>query len=260
MSNLIDSHCHLHCLPLDKLGLTLPEVIDKAKQSGVEKMITVSIDAQSLSEVIKIAESYPEVYASSGIHPSDVNDVSNEEWAQIEKAAKNSKVVAIGETGLDYYHSGTQYAEVQQKSFERHIEIAKGVGKPLIIHSRSAREDTLKTLKDAGAKEVGGVMHCFTESLEMAKAAIELNFYISFSGIITFKNAKDIQEVVAALPLERILVETDAPYLAPVPFRGKVNQPAYVYYVAKQLAELKGLSFEKVVEQTTANSCQLFGL
>ncbi|HJN37960.1 MAG TPA: TatD family hydrolase [Gammaproteobacteria bacterium] len=260
MSKLIDSHCHLHCLPLEKMGVTLEEVISKAKQAGIDRMISVSIDAKSFPEVLAVANRFPEVFASSGVHPCDIKDLTEADWLIIEEGAQMTRVVAIGETGLDYYHTGRSQATEQKKAFRRHIELAKKERKPLIIHTRDAREDTLSILKENNASELGGVMHCFTETLEMAKAALDMNFYISFSGIITFKNAREIQEVVKQVPLERILVETDAPYLAPVPYRGKVNQPAYVYHVAEQVALLKGLSLEKVIQQTTANCQKLFKL
>jgi len=257
MFKIIDSHCHLHSLPLDKLGMDLDQVLNEAEDHHVESMLTVSIDAKTLPRVIEIAEKYSQVYASSGIHPCDVHDISENDWALVKRHAENPKVVAIGETGLDYYHS-VEYVKTQQALFKRHIHLAKEVSKPLIIHTRSAKEDTIKVLKNEGARDIGGVLHCFTESKEMAKQALDLGFYISFSGIITFKNALELKDVVKFVPMDRLLIETDAPYLAPMPHRGKINRPAWVYHVAQEVAQLRGIHVDEVAATTYNNTKKLF--
>lgn len=253
---LIDSHCHLDLLDLTQFNHDLLNVLDAAKQNGVTHLLNVCADLKNFPNVLEIAKQYPNVYASVGLHPNEQVDKepTTEELIQY---TKDEKIIAIGETGLDYYRSEGDLTW-QQDRFRRHIEAAKKSNKPLIVHTRQAREDTIVILKEESAAEVGGVLHCFTEDWNMAKEALNLGFYISFSGIITFKNAGELHEVVKLVPLEKMLIETDAPYLAPVPFRGKPNQPAYVRYVAERIAELKNISFEKVAEQTTQNFFELF--
>jgi len=205
--------------------------------------------------VHEIATKYANIYASVGIHP-DENSIDNPSFDELVLWAKKDKIIAIGETGLDYFHEGDP--EEQRERFRMHIEVAKTVNKPLIIHTRDAREDTIRILQEAQAEKVGGVMHCFTEDLTMAEKAMALGFYISFSGIVTFKNAIQLQEVAKNIPLDRILIETDAPYLTPHPYRGKPNDPSYLRFVAEKIAALRGISFETVAEQTTKNFFQLF--
>jgi TatD DNase family protein len=253
---LVDSHCHLDCLDLSKDDNDLSKALDRAKALGVTHFLCVCITPLQFEKMRAIVADYPNVFLSVGTHPNEIleNELTIDEMFQL---ADTSKVVAIGETGLDYYRT-TGELSWQQKRFRDHIHVAKACKKPLIVHSRAAKEDTIKILSQENAKEVGGVLHCFTESWEMAKKAFDLNFYISFSGIITFQNAKELQEVVKLAPLDRILIETDSPYLAPVPYRGKPNEPAYVRYVAEKIAEIKGESLEKIARSTTDNFFNLF--
>jgi TatD DNase family protein len=252
---LVDSHCHL-----DHLNLDISEVLDRAHKNDVSHVLSVGLDPVQSQTVIKIAENYPNVSASIGIHPTE--KIEKELSADdLIKLADHLKVIAIGETGLDFYRAEDKENQLLQiERFRAHIRAAKMTKKPLIIHSRMARAETLQILREEKAEEIGGVLHCFTESLEMAKQAMDLNFYISFSGIITFKNAVELQEVAQKIPLERILIETDAPYLAPVPFRGKPNEPSYVKYVAEKLSELRNEKVEKIAEMTTRNFFDLFSL
>jgi len=252
---LIDSHCHLDRINLDKYDGNFDAMLLNAKEAGVSHMLCVCVDLETFPKVHAIALKYPHIYASVGIHP-DENNPSNPNFEELVELAKKDKIIAIGETGLDYFHDGDP-AE-QQERFRMHIEVAKTVNKPLIIHTRDAREDTIRIMREAQADKVGGVMHCFTEDLDMANKAIDLGFYISFSGIITFKNAKSLQELVTQIPLEKILIETDSPYLTPDPFRGKANEPAFVRFVADKIAQLKGISYEEVAAQTTENFFNLF--
>jgi len=251
---LVDSHCHLDRLDFSYFQKDLSQLLEFARTEGVIHFLCVCIDLENFPAVLAIAERFAEVSASVGVHPTEQIDT---EATALIALAQHPKVVAIGETGLDYYREPSKQAE-QQARFRQHIRAAIAVKKPLIVHTRDARADTITILKEEGAQKVGGVLHCFTEDITMATAAIDMGFYISFSGILTFKNAKEIQVIAQQLPLERILIETDAPYLAPVPFRGQSNQPAYVRYVAEKLAELHQLPFEKIAEQTTANFFRLF--
>jgi len=252
---LVDSHCHI---PMLGKEMDVNQVIANAKALGVEHMLCVSVDLESYPEILSLAEQHERIYASVGVHPNTTmqEEVSQEKLIEL---ASNDHVIAIGETGLDYFRSEGDL-EWQRDRFRTHIRAAKSVNKPLIIHTRDVGEDITRILKEEGADEVGGVMHCFVEDWETAQKAMEMNFYISFSGIVTFKNAKEVQEVAKQVPLERMLVETDSPYLTPVPYRGKPNQPGYTRYVAEFIAELKGVSFEQVAEQTTANFFELFNI
>lgn len=253
---LVDSHCHLNMLDLSLYPNGIDDVFVSAKQLGVEHMLCVGVDVEHFPEVLAYAERYPNVFASVGLHPTE-QESDEPTIEQLVSLASHPKVVAIGETGLDYYrHEGD--LTWQQQRFRRHIQAAKQLNKPLIIHTRQAREDTISILKEQGAADVGGVLHCFTENWEMAKAALDLNFYISFSGIVTFRNATELQDIAKRVPLDRMLVETDAPYLTPVPYRGKPNQPGYTRYVAEFIAELRQEPLEKIAEQTTANFFKLF--
>jgi TatD DNase family protein len=250
---LVDSHCHI---PMLGKEMDVNEVIAQAKSLGVEHMLCVSVDLETYPEILNLAEKHEHIYASVGVHPNTTmqDEVSAETLAEL---AANDHVIAIGETGLDYFRSEGDL-DWQRQRFRTHIRAAKSVNKPLIIHTRDVGEDITRILQEEGADEVGGVMHCFVEDWETAQKAMAMNFYISFSGIVTFKNAKQVQEVAKQVPLERMLVETDSPYLTPVPYRGKPNQPGYTRYVAEFLAELKGISFEQVAEQTTENFFNLF--
>ena len=250
---LVDSHCHLN---FPELSDNIEAVRALMAESQVGHALCVSVTLDKVHEVLALADRYDNFYASVGVHP-DYENIEEPTVAVLVELAEHHKVVAIGETGLDYFRL-TGDLEWQRERFRTHIRAAIVANKPLIIHTRSAAEDTLRIMREERANLVGGVMHCFTESLEVAQQAIELGFYISFSGIVTFKNAGQLKEVAKTIPLERILVETDSPYLAPIPFRGKTNQPAYVRYTAQEIAQLRGIELEEVMEATTANFFRLF--
>ncbi|MDE3207601.1 MAG: TatD family hydrolase [Pseudomonadota bacterium] len=226
------------------------------EEARVERALCVSVTLERLHEVIALAERFPHIYASVGLHP-DEEVIAEPGVEELVRLAGHPKVVAIGETGLDYFRQGSA-PDWQRQRFATHIQAARQTGLPLIIHTRQAADDTLRIMHDERASEVGGVMHCFTETLDVAEKAMDLGFYISFSGIVTFKNAIVLQEVAKKIPMERMLVETDSPYLAPVPYRGKVNEPAYVRYVAEQIAFLRNMSIETVIEETGKNFFRLF--
>jgi len=255
--SLIDSHCHLNCLELDRLGMDLDGVLAEAHASGVGEMLCVSIDLETLPEVFAIAHRYPKIHTSVGVHPNVQNGSEPDQDALI-RLAQDPTVIAIGETGLDYFRSDETHLELQRQRFRIHIRAAKACGKPLIIHSRDADIDTIRLLEEESAKTVGGVMHCFASDWVFAEAALDLGFYISFSGIITFKSADSLREVAARVPADRLLVETDSPYLAPVPHRGKTNQPAYVRQVAETVAQVRNTDFEDIARQTSVNFRRLF--
>ena len=250
---LIDSHCHLN---FPDLAQRLPEVLANMAEAGVDKAIAISVSRQSFEEVHAIAQDYPNIYATVGIHPDDpeAEEFSLEEL--LERATR-PKVVGIGETGLDYHWCKGDLAWQHQR-FDLHIEAANRSGLPLVVHTRDAAEDTMRLLREHQAH--AGVIHCFTEDVRIAKLALDLGFYISFSGIVTFKNAAAIQEAARYVPLDRLLVETDSPYLAPVPKRGKPNEPAYVRHTAAFVAQLRGDSLENIAQATTANCLRLFNL
>lgn len=249
----IDSHCHLN---FPDLIQNLDSVFAKMRENDVSHALCVSVELASFPDVLKLAESHDNLYASVGVHP-DYELETEPTQAELVHLAKHPKVVAIGETGLDYYRL-TGNLDWQRERFRTHIRAAKECGKPLIIHTRSAAEDTLRIMAEEDAGNASGVMHCFTETLEVARAAIDLGFHISFSGILTFKNATIIKEVAQNIPLDRILIETDSPYLAPVPFRGKTNQPGYVKHVAEEIARLRNITVEEVGEATSRNFRRLF--
>lgn len=254
---LIDSHCHLDRLDLERFG-GLSGVLEAAKTQGVTRLLSVATDLESWPALARLTEAYPQIALSVGVHPSEDSGRAPTK-AALTALGREPRVVAIGETGLDY-HYGADSADRQQDWFRMHIAAAREIGKPLIVHTRAAQADTLRILEQESAAEVGGVLHCFTEDWAMAEQALALNFYISFSGIVTFKNARQIQDVARRLPAERLLVETDAPYLAPIPHRGKSNQPAWVRHVAEFVAGLRGESLEQVAATTTANYGRLFGI
>lgn len=249
----IDSHCHLN---FHELADNLEEVLGNMRRNEVSHALCVGVTLEAFPQILALAERYPHIYASVGVHPD--NEVEAEPTqARLVELAQHPKVVAIGETGLDYYRLQGDL-EWQRERFRIHIRAARESGKPLIIHTRAAAQDTLRIMAEEGAEKIGGVMHCFTESREVAEAAMAMNFYISFSGIVTFKNATQIKDVARHIPLERMLIETDAPYLAPVPFRGKLNQPAYVKYVAEEIAALRNIPLDQVAMATTSNFHRLF--
>jgi TatD DNase family protein len=250
----IDSHCHIN---FPDLAGRLPEVFDLMAKNDVSHALCIGVELERFPEILALAETHPNVYASVGVHP-DHEDCSEPTVEELVALADHPKVVAIGETGLDYFRL-TGDLEWQRARFRTHIRAARRSGKPLVIHTRAAADDTLRLMREEHAGEAGGVMHCFTESLAVAEAAIEMGFYISFSGIVTFKNAAALREVAAAIPLERMLIETDAPYLAPVPHRGQVNQPGYVRHVAEEIARVRGIGVEAVGEATSRNFFELFG-
>lgn len=252
---LVDSHCHLD---FPELADNLPGVLEKMRENDVGMALCVSVTLEDFPKVLALAEQNENLYASVGVHP-DYPDLREPSVAELVELAQHPKVVAIGETGLDYYRL-TGDLEWQRERFRIHIRAARQAGKPLIIHTRAASADTLRLMREEGAGEAGGVMHCFTESWAVAEGAMELGFHISFSGIVTFKNAKELKEVARRVPINRLLVETDSPYLAPVPYRGKTNQPGWVKHVAEEVALLQGRSLAEVADQTTANFIRLFNI
>lgn len=251
----VDSHCHLDRLNYDDLHSGLEQVLANAERVNVQEFLSVNCTMDTFPAMLEMINHHANVHASCGVHPLDVNSAFSMETFR--EYAKHDKVVAIGETGLDYHYQ-PETAELQKQRFKQQVELAVELNKPLIIHTRNARQDTLDILREGGAERCGGVIHCFTEDLAFAQAAMELGFYISISGIVTFKGATDLQEVVKELPLDRLLIETDSPYLAPVPYRGKENQPAYVVEVATYIAQLKGITVAEVAQQTTQNFKDLF--
>jgi TatD DNase family protein len=252
-ASLTDSHCHLN---FELLRNNLPQVLQNARENGVGHMLCVGVTIEKFPEVLALAHEYPNIFASVGVHPDEQkgHDPSVDELVQF---AQDPRVVAIGETGLDYYRIKGDMTW-QQERFRRHIRAARVTRKPLIVHTREAAADTIRVLQEEGAESVGGVMHCFTESWETARAALDLGFYISFSGIVTFRNADVLRAVASQIPADRLLIETDAPYLAPVPYRGKTNQPAYVRHVAEELAKLRDTPIEELASSTTRNFFTLF--
>jgi len=247
---MIDSHCHLEMFKKD-----IPQVIKHAQDAGVNTIITISSDTESIDETIKIAEQYPMVYATVGIHPHDAKDLNNEIFKKIFELSRHPKVIAIGEIGLDYHYDHSP-REIQLEAFASQLSLAKDVGLPVIIHSREAFEDTIKILKEQNINK--GVMHCFSGNLNQAKRALEMGFLISISGVVTFKNATKIKEVARFVPDDYLMIETDAPYLAPEPMRGRRNEPAFLIYTAKALAELRGVTVEDIDRITTVNVNKLF--
>lgn len=253
--SFIDSHCHIN---FHELAENITDVLAKMQQNDVQRALCVSVNLADFPQVLAMAEQYHNIYASVGVHP-DYEAVEEPSVARLVALAQHPKIIAIGETGLDYYRL-TGDLEWQRERFRNHIRASKECGKPLIIHTRSAADDTLRLMAEEGAVDAGGVMHCFTENWEVAQAALDMGFYLSFSGIVTFKNALQIKEVATRVPLDRMLIETDSPYLAPVPFRGKLNQPAYVKHVAEEIALLRGISVEEVGLKTSENFARLFNL
>ena len=256
-----DSHCHLN---FPELQANLGDIRQAMQEAQVTRALLISTQMETFPDVNAMALAHDNFWCTAGVHP-DEDDVQEPTLDDLLAMGRHPKVVGIGETGLDYYRLGERTVadmEWQRERFRRHIRCAQSLRLPLVIHTRSASADTLAILKeegeDGGAQSVGGVFHCFTETAEVARAALDLGFYISFSGILTFKNAQDLRDIAAWLPLERMLIETDSPYLAPAPHRGKTNNPSYVPWVAKQIATLRGISPEDVASQTSANFDRLF--
>lgn len=253
---LFDTHAHINA---DQFKDDLKEVIDRAKKEGVTNIVVVGFDRPTIKKAIELAEKYEFIYACVGWHPVDAIDMTEKDLLWLEELVSHPKVVALGEMGLDYYWDKSP-KEIQKEVFRKQIRLAKKVKLPIVIHNREATADIVEILKEEGAREVGGIMHCFSGSVEIARECMEMNFYISLAGPVTFKNAKMPKEVAEAIPLDRLLIETDCPYLTPHPFRGKRNEPAYVKLVAEQIAEIKGLSVEDVAKATTENAKKLFGI
>ena len=251
---IVDSHCHINFAELHK---RLPDILLNAQRNDITHMLCVSVNLEDFPQVLALAKQYNHIFASVGVHPC-YQDVEEPTVERLITAAQDKNIVAIGETGLDYFRVEDQDMSWQRDRFICHIEAAKTINKPLIIHTRNAAQDTMRILKEEGAEQCRGVMHCFAEDWKVAKKALDLGFYISFSGIVTFKSAKNVQEVAKKCPIDRILVETDAPYLAPVPLRGKVNEPAFVRHTAQFIADLRGILLEDVAKITTDNFFSLF--
>lgn len=253
----VDSHCHLD---FPDFTSRMPELLANMRDNQVTHALCISVTLEAFPNVLALAEAHPNLYATVGVHP-DTEDVSEPSVEQLVALADHPRVVGIGETGLDYYRlNGRSIADMewQRERFRVHIAAARQTGKPLVIHTRASAEDTLRLMAEEQAGEAGGVMHCFTETWDVAKRALDLGFHISFSGIVTFKSAADLQETAKKVPLDRMLIETDSPYLAPVPYRGKTNQPAWVRHVGECIATLRGLPLEQVAQQTTDNFFRLF--
>lgn len=256
----IDSHCHLD---FPEFKSRLPEVLANMKSSQVSHALCVSVDIPDFPNVLKLAQENDNLYASVGVHPDYEDTLEPSLGFLVDTASTHSKIIAIGETGLDYYRMADrtyESMEWQRDRFRTHIRAALKVKKPLIIHTRSASVDTIRIMKEEGADGIGGVMHCFTESYEVAKQAMDLGFYISFSGIVTFKSAKELQNTCKQIPLDRMLIETDSPYLAPIPYRGKTNEPAWVSKVGEFIAQLKGISVGELADHTSNNFFKCFQL
>lgn len=252
---IIDTHSHIDMLEKDYLDAA----IERANNYGVKKIILPSVDRSSFETVLDIANKYEEVYCALGIHPTEAQGVNEEDFMKIIELAQNKKVVAIGECGLDYYWDKT-YIKEQKEVFLKQIEIAKTLKKPLLVHDREAHKDTYDLLTQNTNGDIPVIMHCFSGSLEFAKECIKKGFYIALGGVVTFKNAKKMQEVAKEIPLESLLLETDAPYLTPEPYRGKQNEPAYTKFIAEKIAELRGLSLEEIAEETTKNARKVFSI
>lgn len=253
---LVDSHCHLDRLDLAEHGGSLDAALQAARERGVGHFLCIGVSADNAAAVKGLAEQYADVDCSVGIHPLDLTPGAEPALQWLLDELDHPRVIAIGETGLDYHYE-PQAAELQQASFRLHLQAAQATGKPVIIHTRAARADTLALLREAQLPQAG-VLHCFTEDWDMAKAALDLGYYISLSGIVTFRNADALRDVARQVPADRLLVETDSPYLAPIPYRGKPNLPQYVREVAEYLAMLRGESYERLAEQTTTNFKRLF--
>jgi TatD DNase family protein len=253
---LIDSHAHIQG---KEYADEREAIIARACQAGVEKIIAVggAGDMTSNAEAVALAESFPNIYATVGMHPHDAKDVGAKDLAKLKELAAHPKVVAVGETGLDYYYSHSPH-DVQRRVFGQFIQMARETDLPIVVHERDAAQEAAELLRSEGSGKLRGVIHCFTGNYEAACAYLDLGFYLSFTGIITFKNAEPLREVVQKVPLERMLVETDSPFLTPAPHRGKRNEPAYVRFVAGTIAEIKGITLEKVAQVTTKNVQNLF--
>ncbi|MED4464730.1 TatD family hydrolase [Metabacillus fastidiosus] len=253
---LFDTHAHLNALQYEN---DVEEVVQRALDEGVSEIVVVGFDRETIERAMELIEEYDFIYAAIGWHPVDAIDMTDKDLQWIRELSEHPKVVAIGEMGLDYYWNKSP-KDIQKEVFRKQIALAKEVKLPIIIHNRDATADVVAILEEEGASEVGGIMHCFTGSLEVAKQCMDMNFYISFGGPVTFKNAKKPKEVVQEIPLDRLLIETDCPYLTPHPFRGKRNEPGYVKYVAEEIAKLRNLSYEEIAKKTSDNGKKIFGI
>jgi TatD DNase family protein len=253
---LIDSHAHLE---MPEFGRDLKEIIQRAKDSGVEYIFTVGTEKKDWGRALEIANSYPSVYAILGVHPHNAKEIDDQTYPMLRELCRNEKVKAYGEIGLDFYRNLSP-RDVQIKRFREQIGLARELRLPIVIHDREAHQETIEILKSEKAAECGGIIHCFSGDYAMAKTCLEMGFYISIPGSITYKNAEEYREMLRKIPLESLLVETDAPFLTPVPFRGKRNEPSYVRYTAQKVAEMKGVSFEKVAEVTSENALRVYRL
>lgn len=250
---LIDTHTHID---LENFKDRFDEVLKTAAEYGVGKVVIPGVEPSGFDRIVQLCEKYENVFGAAGVHPEDVNSYNDEAENKIKELLKHPKIIAVGEIGLDYYWDKSQ-VERQKEIFERQILIAKEVSKPILVHDREAHADSFEILKKTGAAQAGVVMHCFSGSPEFALECVKEGFYIALGGVVTFKNAKKAKEVAKVVPLDKLLLETDAPYMTPVPFRGKENQPAYVKFVAQEIADLRGISFDEVAEATTANAQRL---
>lgn len=253
---LIDTHAHLDH---ERFKDDVDQVIERAKLSQVQSIITVGADLASSRQAVEFARRYPDVIATVGVHPHDADSVSDSVLNEIAILAQDEGVVAIGEIGLDYHYDFSP-RDVQRRVFAIQISLARELELPIVVHVREAYQDVMSILKSEHAEDVGGIVHCFSGDREVAKDCLDMGFYISVGGILTFANSQELREIIRGLPMDRILLETDAPYLTPVPYRGKRNEPAYLVHVAEALANLKGITFDEVAETTTLNACKLFGL
>ncbi len=252
-----DSHCHLDHIDLSEFNNDFNELLSRIRENRVDEMLCIGINLESFEEMYQLVRDRPGIYATVGVHPG-YEKVTEPEVDQLVELAQQDKIVAIGETGLDYYHTdGPQW---QRNRFRTHIEAAIAANKPLVIHTREAKKDTIQIMQDHDAQRVGGVMHCFTEDWEMAKQALDMGFYISISGIVTFKQGENVREVARKVPADRLLIETDSPWLAPVPYRGKTNFPGHVRFVAEKVAEVRQTDLETIASQTTRNARKLFSI
>jgi TatD DNase family protein len=252
---IIDSHCHIDRLSLEHFGGSIESMLEHAAELSVREFLCVCIDLENFQDVLDLAEKHKEIYASVGVHPTS-QDCKEPSVDDLLKLAEHEKIIAIGETGLDYFHVDKDNSDWQRERFKRHIIASNISGKPMIIHTRDAKQDTIRMMQEEKAER--GVMHCFSEDWETAEAALDLGFYISFSGIVTFNSAQSLRDVAKKVPSDRLLVETDSPYLTPVPYRGKPNSPAYTYYVAERLAEVRGTTVNDIADITTKNFSNLF--
>jgi TatD DNase family protein len=253
--NIVDSHCHLDKVDLEAFGGSVDSLLAQAKTLGVERFLCVCINLNDFPNVLKLAHDYEQIFASVGVHPTEILEIEPS-VSELVSLANDDKIIAIGESGLDYFHIKTEDADWQRERFRTHIEVSKQTKKPIIVHTRNAKEDTMSIIEQEKCEN--GIMHCFVEDWATAKRALDCGFYISISGIVTFKNATDLQEVVKKIPLDRLLVETDSPYLTPMPYRGRPNSPAYTRYVVEKISELLGTSKEEIAQTTTQNFEILF--